>query len=232
MEFPQKPLSIRQQVIFTGLLMLALFAVYEVSLFVYGTLPLVQAGLKLVLSAIAVVTCFFGYRSHRTYFTEFLLIALAVFLVADTVIALHFIAGTIVFAAGHLLLTILYLQKCRPTKRDILIWALFTGVMTAALLLIRPAAGSVYTSLPLRILAICYLAVMAAMVISARRVSRWVFVGSLLFGISDVLLIINLAMGWSEVIGAVSLAVYYTGITFIAYANRAALPGDDTLHRE
>ena len=92
----------------------------------------IAAGIILILLAVS------GKKIRKNSFSVLIFVTLLVFLVADILMKLWFIAGAVLFGIGHILLAIAFLKKNKPTKTGWILWIAISVVIGAVIFLFLP----------------------------------------------------------------------------------------------
>ena len=148
---------------------------------------------------------------HKTW----ILAALVLFLLADGFLEVQFFLGMGVFAAGHLILIVWFLEKGNYSGLSFVLWIVFLGL---ALLLFRRELEQGKQNPKLYIM-ILYLAVLMGMAAIAVMLPwqldstySWAAAGAVLFSVSDMMVGKSFFHKLSKPADYLALSLYYTGI--------------------
>jgi hypothetical protein len=187
---------------------------------------LAKAGASICFAAIGLINFFITKDRLGEYraFSVFLLCGLFLAMAGDIVINFIFIAGAAVFAAGHIFFLTAQLRLCPPDRRSIK-----RDIICAAGLFLVNLSIIMFAPMRFREPATIAVCVVYALIISAMtgkavsncigtktRFSGYMLLGTGLFMISDILLVLYAFTGKIEAMHYVSLTVYYIAEVILA----------------
>lgn len=188
-----------------------LFLLHEIFLNFYNNLSFARVILKFLMSFIPFGLAFLGWKSDKNKVNFFIMLGLFVCCIADAVINIVLIVGGILYLAGHLLFMRAFLSIKKPVLIQYLCWAFFAILVSVFLYFVHDADPK------LKIFAVIYTLFMTAMVSFSFCATKRLFIGGVIFGLSDVLLMINMATGASDGVAHIfSLGIYYVGVLLMA----------------
>lgn len=213
-----------RKVVYTAscLLVLLLFCLHEIFLNFHPDIRNVRVALKFSMSFIPFVLSYFGWKNHRNvlglYVTEGLLLCC----IADAVINLQLIVGIVLYMLGHLCFIVGFIKIRKPHFIQYVLW-IVTALTISLLLWFVPEKPA-----QIKIAAIVYTLFMTAMVSFSYCGSMRIFLGGIIFGLSDILLMISMALGINDGIFHIfSLGIYYLGV--LMFANRTFVGAEDAI---
>jgi len=183
----------------------------------------VASGAFMLMGAVNMYCCA-AMKRGKPKFALWMLAALVVTFVADIVLELNFMYGAMVFGLGHVGYSIAYGKLEKWQKRDLVPFALLFA-----------AAGSVIMFLPvfdfgdppvMQYVCLAYALVISAML--GKAISNYirvpgattmlVFVGSLMFFVSDLLLLFRHFADTPSILTVISVNIYYPAQAILAYS--------------
>lgn len=133
-----------------------------------------------------------------------------------------FVFGAGMFAIGHVFFFVAYLQLCKFCVRDLVC---FLCVFSIALMVIFLYKGFVFEGI-MKIVVVVYALIIALMLGKSianlfskelSKVTKWlIFIGSLMFFLSDVCLLFNVFAGWGRWIDIMCIMLYYPAEAILA----------------
>ena len=159
------------------------FLQYKAPTEVFGT-----AVLKFCASLPTVLLAWEGYRIEKNRFDKLILTAIVLGMFADIAINISTPLGAFFFGIGHIFYMHAFFKEKRPSKRQTLL-SVSLCIFTAAILYF---VSSRLSSIFLYLLACIYLSILICTTVFASNMKRNVFIASLVFALSDLLLIINI----------------------------------------
>ncbi len=207
--FKNKTLLILNVVFFVAILVFDILLLCFREPYIYKTIPSVLFVLCGVLNFIYV----FKLEQRNKVFKYLMLIGLIFACLGDIVLIDYFVIGAILFAIGHIFFFISYsiLQKIK--LRDILI---ALGIFVVSLIVILvPQIFDFGEMLPVVIVYAFIISLMLGKAISNviekeyRFENIWIMIGSILFFLSDLMLLFNVFTDISIVFDIICLILYY-----------------------
>ena len=147
-----------------------------------------------------------GYRIERNIFD--LLIAILIGMAADVFINMSAAAGAILFGIGHIVYMHAFIKEKRPSSKQVFL-GVFISVFIAILLFLL---CSHINSIAMYLIAWIYLSILSFTTVFSFNMRRIVFIASLIFALSDILLIINILIRPGFLASLFSLCVYYLSL--------------------
>ena len=141
--------------------------------------------------------------------------------IGDVTINLSFVAGMIFFGLGHMVFLVAFLKDKKPGKKQFAVLIPLVAVLLFIEYQLREALGNL--CVPIMI----YTALVLSMAVFSSLHSKGIMAGGILFAMSDLLLVIKLAMGSPMLISFVSLFVYYLAMALLTgavYKNSRVAP--------
>ena len=229
--------DIKKNIFIINLCLMGLILALDVTYMFYRALWL-KSLTSFVFVVAGVVNLLFAKKQNAGLkFPIILCVALAVAMLGDIIINIKFMAGAIIFAVGHIFYFVAYciLEKFRCFD---LVYAFGIAIPSTAVVLFAP--GLDYGGIVMKIICCVYALIISFMVgkslanmIKERSLARIiVFAGSLLFFISDLMLLLDVfgSVSWA---GFMCLATYYPGQILIAFgAYLWALKGEKIGQKE
>lgn len=142
-----------------------------------------------------------------------LLAGLVVCMVADGVLCIHFLAGGVIFALGHVLYMTAFCLMRRPDWHSLIVFLCLMGLAALGLIRFRSRIGNQYRLL------LIYAAVLSMMVAMASVQAPLYFAGAVLFAVSDSLLVYLMFGQKHAFIDYISLGAYYLGQFLLGLGN-------------
>ncbi len=170
---------------------------------VFGT-----AILKFCASLSTVLLTEEGYQIEKNRFDRLILTAVILGMFADIAINISTPLGALLFGIGHLFFIHAFFKEQRPSKRQILLCMALCILIGVTLLFLY----SRLNSLTMYLLAWIYLSILCCTTVFASNMKRNVFIASLVFALSDILLIINILIPPGFFANLFSLWVYYLSL--------------------
>ncbi len=193
------------------LLALALFCAHEFLLNFYPETLAARNVIKFFISGIPFCLSAAAWKSKKSALGLYLTLGLLLCCVGDVFINIVFVLSIAIFLVGHLFFIRGFVSCKRPRAFQFVLWAaLFLAICAGVLFLAD-------ITLDKKIEGCVYSAFMCAMVAFSFCGPALVCAGGIIFGFSDVLLMVNMALGVET--GAphvVALGVYYVGVFLMA----------------
>ena len=162
-------------------------------------------------------------KSQNLKFGIIMVIALFFAMLGDIVLNLHFMAGAIIFAVGHIFYFIAYCFISKFRWLDLLIAGIiFIPSMLIILLVPIFDFGGVMMQIVCVIYALiisCMLGKAISNLLKTRNITNLIIaIGSFLFFFSDLMLLFDVFANVSEVFGILCLATYYPAQILLAHS--------------
>ena len=207
--FKNKTLLILNVVFFVAILVFDILLLCFREPYIYKTIPSVLFVLCGVLNFIYV----FKLEQRNKVFKYLMLIGLIFACLGDIVLIDYFVIGAILFAIGHIFFFISYIVLQKIKLRDILI---ALGIFVVSLIVILvPQIFDFGEMLPVVIVYAFIISFMLGKAISNviekeyRFENIWIMIGSILFFLSDLMLLFNVFTDISIVFDIICLILYY-----------------------
>ncbi|MBR3006347.1 MAG: hypothetical protein IKH68_06805 [Erysipelotrichaceae bacterium] len=162
--------------------------------------------LKSCASLPTVLLAYEGYRIERNIFD--LLIAILIGMAADVFINMSAAAGAILFGIGHIVYMHAFIKEKRPSSKQVFLGVFISVFIAILLFLLR----SHMNSIAMYLIAWIYLSILSFTTVFSFNMRRIVFIASLIFALSDILLIINILIRPGFLASLFSLCVYYLSL--------------------
>ena len=160
-------------------------------------------------------------KLDNSAFVIFMLLGLFFAMLGDVVLELHFILGAALFAIGHIFYLIAYCTLSKINKLDIII-SVSIAVLAALFIVLCPLLEFE----PAVMMWVCLIYAIIISFMLGKAISNFIrnrsilntilFIGSLLFFVSDLMLLLDLFMSVGKWAGALCLATYYPAECFLA----------------
>ena len=191
----------------------------------YGafSVKIITSILFAVMGAVNLLYIFLARQGNKR-FACVLVAGLVLAMLGDIILEIHFIAGAVLFALGHVLFLVSYSFLRKFTFVDFLIGA-FIGFLSILFITLAPIFDF-SDDIAMEIVCIVYALVISLMVgkaICNFAVDRnWltfvIMIGSLLFFFSDLMLLLNVFSSIDKYVGALCLATYYPAECLLAFS--------------
>lgn len=162
-------------------------------------------------------------KIERIGFSAFLLLALFFAMLGDIVLEVHFITGAVMFAVGHLFFFVAFCKIKRFKWKDLIYGCLLA---VPSILFITLAPIFEFSSLTMELVCVVYAIIISFMVGKAianyvnqnSALNFIVLLGSVLFFISDLMLLLNVFASFPSGIDIICLATYYPAEFLLAHS--------------
>ncbi len=192
-------------------LALVLFAAHETLLNFFPEARPARSCLKFFISVIPFCLSFAGWKSNKNGLNFFILLGLFICCLADVFINIVFVAAIVLYLLGHLCFIRAFLSCKRPRVFNFVLWAILYLAICLGILFL--------TDVPFdkRAEGLVYCAFMCAMVAFSFCGPALIRAGGIIFGLSDVLLMVNIVLGIKDGPSHVAaLGIYYVGVFLMA----------------
>ncbi len=223
----------KKTAIFTNLALVLLILLGDALYIYYGIYTPVNAlWIKSVTSALFVVlgavNLFFAakFKVLNLKFGIFMLCGLVFAMLGDIVLNIHFIGGAILFAVGHVFFFVSYCFLAKVHWKD---FCYGLAIFLPSVLLITLAPIFDFGGILMEIVCIVYALIISLMVgkalsnlITLKDATSWiVFAGSVLFFISDLMLLLNVFAHLPPIVDILCLVTYYPAEILLAVSSVA-----------
>ncbi len=208
-------------IVFASLIIL--FDILYTFVFKYELLVKSTTSALFVLMGIANLIIALKLKSNNLKYPIVMCVALTLAMIGDIAINLIFELGAGFFAIGHIFYFIAYCYLRRFRWKDLL-YSLFIFVPVLALILFAPIFD--FGGNFLMIVCIIYALIISCMV--SKSISNYIqeksllnliiLIGSILFCVSDLMLLFDNFTGLPNIMGILCLATYYPAQIFLAYS--------------
>lgn len=199
-----------------GSFLVIIFVFHEYLKYVYPETTVIRSLLKFTISIVPVINLINGLQTNennRNKFYYTLLFAMITCCVGDMAINYSVIAGIALFMAAQVLIILAFSSGRRLSVAKIGLWvALWLSSILACYALFDENSPDMMVVVG----GMIYIGIMFMMVISSYGHSHRIFIGALLFGLSDLLLVYNTLTSEMLITHALSLGLYYVGIIIIS----------------
>lgn len=176
--------------------------------------------LFVVLGLLNFIFAFFMGKERSKLFKYFMLTALVFACLGDIVLIEHFIEGAILFAIGHVFFFVSYSMLHKLSLRDVIISFIIFGI--ALIVILVPKIFNFNGMLPIVIVYAFIISFMLGKSISNLFAKKYfgknlfIMLGSLLFFLSDLMLLFNVFGDVSEIFDIMCLVFYYPAEVLLA----------------
>lgn len=154
---------------------------------------------------------YFGWKSNKNKLNFFITLGLFAYCVADAAINIVLILGIVLYLLGHLFFIRAFLSIKKPVLIQYLCWGVFSIAVFCFIYFIPDV------DYKLKVFTAVYILFVTAMATLSFGITRKIFAGGLIFWLSDILLIINIAAGFSDGLAHIfSLGIYYVAVLLLA----------------
>lgn len=193
--------------------------------FVFKSNLLVKSITSALFVTMGVINLIFAIKlkSKNLKFPIIMVVALTLAMIGDIAINLIFELGAGFFAIGHIFYLIAYCSLIKFKWKDLL-YALYIFIPILALILFVPIFD--FGGIFLQIVCIVYASIISCMV--SKSISNYkqeksllnliILIGSILFCVSDLMLLFDSFSGLPAIMGILCLATYYPAQIFLAYS--------------
>lgn len=204
---------VARKIIFAAscVLALALFVAHETLLNFYPGTGAARNVIKFFISAIPFCLSAFAWKSNKSPFVFFVTLGLFACCVGDVVINIAFVLSVALYLVGHSLFVKGFFCCKKPRAFQFVLWGTLFAAICVWLIF--------FTNVPMKekIEGCVYSIFMCAMVAFSFCGPVLVCAGEIIFGISDILLIVNILIGVETGAAHVlSLGIYYVGVFLMA----------------
>ena len=130
----------------------------------------------------------------------------------DVLLNYFFIPGMAVFALGHILFCCAFMAEKKPQRKQVLIWSCAVVCVAAAVFALKGYLGAL--AMPV----LLYGAVLTAMVTFSYGYNLLMFLGAVLFTVSDAMTATEQVAEVGAVFEFILLGLYYAGVLLMAIA--------------
>ncbi len=189
----------------------ALFSLHEIFLNCFNHISFARVVLKFLMSFIPFGLAYFGWKSNKNKLNFFITLGLFAYCVADAAINIVLILGIVLYLFGHLFFIRAFLSIKKPVLIQYLCWGVFSIAVFCFIYFIPDV------DYKLKVFTAVYILFVTAMATLSFGITRKIFAGGLIFWLSDILLIINIAAGFSDGLAHIfSLGIYYVAVLLLA----------------
>ncbi len=178
---------------------------------------------SLLFVIVGLINLFYAYKLKANLkFPIILVVGLVFAMLGDIILEIHFITGALLFATGHIFFFVSYCAIVKFKVKDLIYG---TIIFIPSMLLIVLAPFFEYPSLLMEIICVVYALIISLMVgksisnlISEKNLTNLnIMLGSVLFFLSDLMLLLNVFAGLS-VVGILCLVLYYPAEFLLAFS--------------
>lgn len=189
----------------------ALFSLHEIFLNFFNHISFARVVLKFLMSFIPFGLAYFGWKSNKNKLNFFITLGLFAYCVADAAINIVLILGIVLYLLGHLFFIRAFLSIKKPVLIQYLCWGVFSIAVFCFIYFIPDV------DYKLKVFTAVYILFVTAMATLSFGITLKIFAGGLIFWLSDILLIINIAAGFSDGLAHIfSLGIYYVAVLLLA----------------
>lgn len=205
-----------------NIILLFLLIALDVLLIIFDGLIL-KSITSVVFVAIGVINFVYAMRTKSNLkYPTIMLVGLVFAMLGDIVLEIEFIIGAVLFAIGHICFIIAYCSINKFSYKD-LICGMCIFIPSLLFIILAPIFD--YQNITMEILVIVYALIISLMVgkalsnvlQNANSVTITALIGSIMFFLSDLMLLLNVFAGL-PVVGILCLALYYPAEFLLAYS--------------
>ena len=163
-----------------------------------------------------------NYKGDKKWYSIFMLIGTIFSMMGDIFLIDFFIVGALMFAVGHILYVVAYMFLQQFTKKDLITWLVL--VCICALVILVP---QIYDFKGIMPLILVYAIIISAMLAKAfngfifnKKYNNWpfglIFLGSVMFFLSDMMLLFANFAGGAKVFDVLCLSLYYPALVVLS----------------
>ncbi len=212
-----------KKIIFTAscLVALALFAAHEALLNFWPESSAVRNAIKFLISSIPFALCASTLKKEKSALNFFITLGLFACCLGDLCINIVFILSICIYLVGHSFFIKSFFSCKKPGAFHFALWGILLSAICAALLFLDISAIQ-------KIEGIVYSTFMCAMVAFSFCAPPLIRAGGIIFGISDILLMVNIVIKVEDgPLHIIALGIYYVGVFLMAaslYLQKAPSP--------
>ncbi len=187
-----------------------LFLLYETMLMfgaTYGKLTGIMKGLT---GLPILISSAFTWKRQRDALHCATFFAVLGYMTANVAINYSMLLGLILFVLSHCVLTYGFIRTEKPTRAQYIIWPILSAALCVQLILMRS-----YVTDTVLYGGIVYTFVLCAMVIASFSFTKQLWIGTVLYLVSNQLLLLTFRYPDSYALGAVELLVFYAAVLII-----------------
>lgn len=192
-----------------SIIVFVVFLVHEYFLFAHHEMRVLEAVLKGLLSLFPFILCFLGWKDNKSRLSFLFLIGFLLCLIGDALINIFMEFAAICYFMAHCVFVRCYLYFRKPKLWQFVLWI---AVFACICVFIQ----FVEVSFLLKIFGALYTFAMTAMVMFSFKIPKSLMIGSLIFFISDILMLRNFIYSETVVSHFFSLGSYYVAVMLIA----------------
>ncbi|MDY4832922.1 MAG: lysoplasmalogenase family protein [Treponema sp.] len=196
-------------VIIFSIILFVLFLVHEYFLFAHHEWRVLEAVLKGSLSLFPFILCFLGWKEDKSRLNILFLIAFCLCLIGDAVINLFMVFSAVCYFVAHCIFVRCYFYFRKPKFWQFVVWIVVFACICIFIQFVK-------VSSLLKIFGVLYTFAMTAMVMFSFGIPKQLMIGSIIFFISDILMLRNFIYSETVVSHFFSLGSYYVAVMLIA----------------
>lgn len=216
-------------VLLSNLVLLLALVALDIAYIVEGTLLLKSFASAMFVLVGAVNLAYAIKTKAKLQFPILMLVGLVFAMLGDIILNIHFIAGAVLFAVGHVFFFVSYSMLEKFNYKD-LIWGLVIFIPSMLLIVLAPIFD--FGGALMEVVAVLYALIISLMVGKALSnliknrslLNIIILIGSVMFFLSDLMLLLNVFASL-PVVGIICLALYYPaefllGFSIFTFANK------------
>ena len=196
-------------VCFFSMIVFVLFLLHEYFLFAHHEWKVLEAVLKGTLSLFPFVLCFLGWKENKSRLSFLFLIGFFLCLIGDAFINLFMEFAAVSYVLAHCVFVRCYLYFRKPKFWQFIIWIVVFGCVCIFIKFVD-------VSFLLKIFGTIYTFAMTAMVMFSFGIPKQLMIGSIIFFVSDILMLRNFIYSETVLSHFFSLGSYYVAVMLIA----------------
>lgn len=192
-----------------SIIVFVVFLVHEYFLFAHHEMRGLEAVLKGLLSLFPFILCFLGWKEKRNRMEFLFLIGFFLCLIGDALINIFMEFSAVCYFLAHCVFVRCYFYFKKPRIWQIIVWLAVFACICVFIQFVK-------VSFLLKIFGALYTFAMTAMVMFSFKIPKQLMIGSLIFFVSDILMLRNFIYSETVVSHFFSLGSYYVAVMLIA----------------
>jgi len=215
----------KKQINLINIFLIMLIIIGDIFYMIYNDSLLIKSITSSLFVLLGIINLIFALKNNiqNKRFAIIMLIGLVFAMLGDIVLEIHFILGAVLFAVGHIFYFIAYCNLTRFKWKD-LIYGAVIFVPVTMFIIFAPIFD--FGGILMEIVCIVYALIISCMV--GKSIANYickkstltliVMIGSILFMISDFMLLLNVFADLPRIFGILCLATYYPAECILAYS--------------
>ena len=188
----------------------AMFLLYEIVLLLGGAYGQVTGAVKAITGLPILISAALTWKKQRNILHSATFFAALLYMIANVIINFSMLAGLLLHLAGHCTLTYGFVRTKKPRRWQDLVWIALSALLCAQLILSRS-----YVTNTVLYGGMAYAFMLSAMVVASLRYTSQLWVGTILFLISNELLMLTFRYPNSFALAAIELLAFYIAVLII-----------------